>query len=63
MHQTSQKIGTSLVTQIIAPCSNINFNLITSFIQESADKHISSKNSRSTSSVTYLSKEKLTLIM
>ena len=28
-----------------------NFNLITSFIQDSADKHISSKTSRSVSSV------------
>ena len=30
-----------------------NFNLITSFIQDSADKHIPSKTSRSVSSVPY----------
>ena len=31
-----------------------NFNLITSFIQESADKHIPSKTNRSTSSVPWI---------
>ena len=31
-----------------------NFNLITSFIQESADKHIPSKTSRSVSSVPWI---------
>ena len=34
-----------------------NFNLITSFIQESADKHIPSKTSRSVSSVPWLTPE------
>ena len=37
----------------------VNFNLITSFIQDSADKHIpSSKTSRSVSSVPWLTPEK-----
>ena len=34
-----------------------NFNLITYFIQDSADKHIPSKNSRSVSSVPWISLE------
>ena len=34
-----------------------NFNLITSFIQESADKHIPSKTSRSVSSVPWITPE------
>ena len=34
-----------------------NFNLITSFIQYSADKHIPSKTSRSVSSVTWITPE------
>ena len=34
-----------------------NFDLITSFIQESADKHIPSKTSRSTSSVPWITHE------
>ena len=34
-----------------------NFNLITSFIQDSADKHISSKTSRSVSSVSWITPE------
>ena len=34
-----------------------NFNLITSFIQESADKHIPSKTSRSVSSVPWITHE------
>ena len=34
-----------------------NFNLITSFIQDSADKHIPSKTSRSVSSVTWITPE------
>ena len=34
-----------------------NFNLITSFIQESADKHILSKTSRSVSSVPWITPE------
>ena len=34
-----------------------NFNLITSFIQESADKHIPSKTSRSVSSVHWITPE------
>ena len=34
-----------------------NFNLITSFIQDSADKHIPSKTSRSVSSVPWISPE------
>ena len=34
-----------------------NFNLITSFIQDSVDKHIPSKTSRSVSSVTWLTPE------
>ena len=34
-----------------------NFNLITSFIQDSADKHISSKISRSVSSVQWITPE------
>ena len=34
-----------------------NFNLITSFIQESADKHIPSKTSRSVSSVPWITSE------
>ena len=43
-YRTLQKINTSMSVQE-------NFDLITSFIQESADKHIPSKTSRSTSSV------------
>ena len=34
-----------------------NFNLITSFIQDSADKHITSKTSRSVSSVPWITPE------
>ena len=34
-----------------------NFNLITSFIQESTDKHIPSKTSRSVSSVPWITHE------
>ena len=34
-----------------------NFNLITSFIQDSADKHIPSKTSRSVSSVPWITPE------
>ena len=34
-----------------------NFDLITSFIQESADKHIPSKTSRSVSSVPWITPE------
>ena len=34
-----------------------NFNLITSFIQDSADKHIPSKTSRSVSSVPWITSE------
>ena len=34
-----------------------NFDLITSFIQESAEKHIPSKTSRSTSSVPWITPE------
>ena len=44
MHEDLQKKGTSTE----------NFNLITSFIQDSADKHIPSKTSRSVSSVPWL---------
>ena len=35
-----------------------NFDLITSFIQESADKHIPSKTSRSVSSVPWITRDK-----
>ena len=56
MRLTLQKIGTSVVTRIIAQFRK-NFDLITSFIQESADKHIPSKTSRSVSSVTWIAPE------
>ena len=46
-----------MVTQIPARSVQKNFNLITSFIQDSADKHIPSKTSRSVSSVPWITPE------
>ena len=46
------KESTSLVTQIL-----VRFNLITSFIQDSADKHMPSKTSRLVSSVLWKTPE------
>ena len=45
-------MGTSMVTQIIAQFRK--YLMITSFIQESADKYIPSKTSRSVSSVLWI---------
>ena len=56
MHRTLQKINTSMVTQTIARFRK-TFDLITFFIQESAEKHIPSKTSRSTSSVPWITPE------
>ena len=52
---TLQGIGTSMDTRIIARFRKTY--LITSFIQESADKHIPSKTSRSVSSVPWITPE------
>ena len=48
MHLDLQKKGISTDTRILAQFKKI-FNLITSFIEDSADKHIPSKTSRSVS--------------
>ena len=50
MHLNLQKKGISTDTRSVQE----NFNLITSFIQDSADKHIPSKTSRSVSSVPWI---------
>ena len=50
MHLDLQKKGISTDTRSVQE----NFNLITSFIQDSADKHIPSKTSRSVSSVPWI---------
>ena len=52
-----QRKDTSTVTQILGRSVQENFNLITSFIQESADKHIPSKTSRSVSSAPWITPE------
>ena len=46
-----------MVNQMYTRSVQENFNLITSFIQDSADKHIPSKTSRSVSSVPWLTPE------
>ena len=48
-----QKKGTSMVTRLVQE----NFNLITSFIQDSADMHIPSTTSLSVSSVPWITPE------
>ena len=50
MHLNLQKKGISTDTRSVQE----NFNLITSFIQDSADKHIPSKTNRSVSSVPWI---------
>ena len=50
MHLNLQKKGISTDTFSVQE----NFNLITSFIQDSPDKHIPSKTSRSVSSVPWI---------
>ena len=50
MHLNLQKKGISTDTHSVQE----NFNLITSFIQDSAEKHIPSKTSRSVSSVPWI---------
>ena len=50
MHLDLQKKGISTDTRSVKE----NFNLITSFIQDSADKHIPSKTSRSVCSVPWI---------
>ena len=50
MHLDLLKKGISTDTRSVQE----NFNLITSFIQDSADKHIPSKTSRSVSSVPWI---------
>ena len=50
MHLDLPKEGISTDTHSVQE----NFNLITSFIQDSADKHIPSKTSRSVSSVPWI---------
>ena len=58
MHQTLQKIHTLYFNGYSDNRSvRENFDLITSFIQESAEKHIPSKTSRSTSSVPWVTSE------
>ena len=56
MHLNLQRKRISTVFQILVRYKR-NFNLITSFIQDSADKHIPSKTSRTVSSVPWITSE------
>ena len=53
-HLSLQRKNTSIVTRILV---QENFDLLTSFIQDSADKHITSKTSRSISSIPWITPE------
>ena len=53
-HLSLQRKNTSMVTRILI---QENFDLLTSFIQDSADRHILSKTSRSVSSIPWITPE------